>query len=146
MKCAIIYASIHNGNTRKVVEAIGENCQVDIINATQSGDIDYSQYEMIGFASGIYMFKMHKSVVNIAKKILNGKQKVFLIYTCGNPLINYDKEMKELFIQKGCEYCGKYVCRGYDTYGPLKAIGGIGKNHPNENEINKAIKFVRERI
>lgn len=32
---AIVYASVHHGNTRKVVEAIAKECEVELIDAAQ---------------------------------------------------------------------------------------------------------------
>jgi len=36
---------------------------------------------------------------------------------------------------------GSYGCRGYDTYGPFKLVGGIAKGHPTEEEIDGAVAF-----
>ncbi|MGB3985262.1 MAG: flavodoxin, partial [Limnochordia bacterium] len=36
---------------------------------------------------------------------------------------------------------GTYGCRGFDTFGPFKLVGGIAKGHPNENDIAGAVKF-----
>ena len=35
MKKAIIYASVHHGNTEKLVKSIAEECQVDLIDAVK---------------------------------------------------------------------------------------------------------------
>ena len=35
MKAAIIYASVHHENTKKVVEAIADENEVDLIDATK---------------------------------------------------------------------------------------------------------------
>lgn len=58
MKIAIIFASVHHGNTRKVVEQIAQNNDVDLIDATQEKEKDLSEYDRIGFASGIYYGKL----------------------------------------------------------------------------------------
>ena len=34
MRKAIVYASVHHGNTEKIVKSIAEECQVDIENRT----------------------------------------------------------------------------------------------------------------
>lgn len=36
---------------------------------------------------------------------------------------------------------GVYGCRGFDTFGPFKLIGGIAKGHPTQNEIDGAVEF-----
>ena len=53
MKKAIVYASVHHGNTEKIVKSIAEECKVDLIDAVKHSDADLSSYDMIGFASGI---------------------------------------------------------------------------------------------
>jgi flavodoxin len=45
---AIIYASVHHGNTKKVVEAIAKECEVELIDATQVKEKDLSGYEAVG--------------------------------------------------------------------------------------------------
>ena len=50
MRKAIVYASIHHGNTEKLVKSIAEECQVDLIDAVKQSDADLGSYDMIGFA------------------------------------------------------------------------------------------------
>lgn len=83
MKIAIIFASVHHGNTRKVVEQIAQNNDVDLIDATQEKEKDLSEYDRIGFASGIYYGKFHQSVLNFASVNLPEYKEVFLICTHG---------------------------------------------------------------
>ena len=35
----------------------------------------------------------------------------------------------------------EYGCKGYNTYGPWKIIGGMNKKHPTEVEIMSAVEF-----
>ena len=51
-KTVIIYASTHHGNTRKLIEAISEKYQIDIIDAIEQKFANLSEYDLIGFASG----------------------------------------------------------------------------------------------
>ena len=55
MKAAIIYASVHHENTKKVVEAIAGENAVDLIDATKEKERDLSGYDLIGFASGNFI-------------------------------------------------------------------------------------------
>ena len=47
-------------------------------------------------------------------------------------------------MRKNCTEIGAYGCRGYDTFGPFKLLGGIAKGHPTEEEIRGAVKFYQE--
>ena len=71
---------------------------------------------------------------------------VFLIYTCGMPVKDYAKSIKSTLSLKKCNVLGTYCCKGYDTYGPFKLIGGINKENPTEDEINGAVRFYNEII
>ena len=52
MRKAIVYASVHHGNTEKLVKRIAEECQVDLIDAIKQMNVDLNDYDIIGFASG----------------------------------------------------------------------------------------------
>ena len=83
MRTAIIYASVHHGNTMKIVKEIANSEQVDLIDATQISEKDLTNYDLIGFASGIYYRKFHQSVLNFALVNLPVGKDVFLICTHG---------------------------------------------------------------
>ena len=68
MRKAIVYASVHHGNTEKIVKSIAERCQVDLIDAVKQSDADLSSYDMIGFASGIYFSKVSSVDIKICRK------------------------------------------------------------------------------
>ncbi|HAP20133.1 MAG TPA: flavodoxin, partial [Lachnospiraceae bacterium] len=36
----------------------------------------------------------------------------------------------------------KFGCKGYDTFGPFKLVGGIAKGHPDGNDLKAAVSFV----
>ena len=42
-----------------------------------------------------------------------------------------------------CPIIGKFSCKGYDTYGPFKLVGGIAKGHPNEKDLEAAVDFYK---
>lgn len=64
MKTAIVYASVHHGNTKKIVDEIAKDQNVDLVDATQVKEKDLTEYDAIGFASGIYYGKFHQAVLN----------------------------------------------------------------------------------
>ena len=53
-KAAIIYASVHHGNTEKVVTAMAQDMPVTLFKVEQAQNIDFSEYDCLGFASVIY--------------------------------------------------------------------------------------------
>ena len=141
MKVAIIYASVHHENTKKVVEAIAGENVVDLIDATKEKERDLSGYDLIGFASGIYYSKFQETVLDFARQYLPQGKDVFFVYTCGSMRKGYTKAITETVTAKGANILGEYGCRGFDTFGPFKLIGGIAKGHPDSGELEKARTF-----
>lgn len=41
------------------------------------------------------------------------------------------------------EKIGKFSCKGYDTFGPFKLVGGIAKGRPNAKDLAAAVDFYR---
>ena len=145
-KAVIVYASTHHGNTLKLVEAISKKHNITLIDASKQTHADLSNYDIIGFASGIDFGKYYDSVQLFLKKNLPHEKPVFFIYTCAKPSNHFTKTVKEEALKKNAILLGEYGCRGYNTYGPWKVIGGINKNHPTMEEINGAIGFFEKLI
>lgn len=141
MRKAIVYTSVHHGNTEKLVKRIAEECQVDLIDAIKQMNADLNDYDMIGFASGIYYSKFHQSILKFSEENLSADKKVFLICTYGGSA-NY-KSIEQILDKKRSKVIGKFGCKGYDTFGPFKLVGGIAKGHPDEEDIKNAVAFVK---
>ena len=139
MKTAIVYASVHHGNTKKIVDEIAKNEELDLIDATQIKEKNLSEYDLIGFASGIYFGKFHQSVLDFASVNEIEDKKVFLICTYGGS--EAYKSIEQIIESKGAEIVGKFSCKGYDTFGPFKLIGGVAKGHPNDRDLVAAVDF-----
>ena len=142
MKVAIIYASVHHENTKKVVEAIAGENVVDLIDATKEKERDLSGYDLIGFASGVYYGKFHQTVLKFASVNLPANKDAFLICTCGGNAAF--RSIEEVVKSKQGKVVGKFSCKGYDTFGPFKLVGGIRKGHPTGKEIAEAVAFFEE--
>lgn len=141
MKTVIVYYSTHHGNTKKILDAIADKNDVTLIDVTEQPTADISEYDRIGFASGIYYASFAKEIKEYAETHLPDGKDVFYIYTHGAPKGNFLKGMREIAMQKHCREAGEYRCQGYDTYGPFKLVGGIAKGHPTEEEIQGAVDF-----
>ena len=141
MKTAIVYYSKHHGNTKKLVDAIARENEVTLIDVTEQPSADLSEYDRIGFASGIYYSKFAAQILSFAEAHLPENKKVFYIYTHGAPKGSFLKGMREIAEKKNCQEIGEYHCQGYDTFGPFKLIGGLAKGHPTEEEIRGVTAF-----
>ena len=145
MKCCIAYASTHHGNTRKVVEAIAKEFDVELVDVTKTREKNLHDYDLIGCASGIYGAHFHQQVKNFAQINLPQNKKIFYIMTSAMNR-DFSKSMEESVSAKNPIVVGKFSCHGYNTFGPFKLIGGTSKGHPDENDLHNAVEFFRELI
>ena len=67
----------------EIIDEIAKTNDVELIDATQTVEKDLSEYDLIGFASGVYGGKFHQSVLKFASVNLTDNKNVFLICTYG---------------------------------------------------------------
>ncbi len=145
MKKAVLFCySVHHGNTRKVADALAERLPVRVVGVPVREEVNLSEYELVGFASGIYMSAFGKPVDALIDSLpgLEGKR-CFTLYTCGATGGNFDGAVRARLTARGAVDAGGWHCRGFDTFGPFKLIGGIAKGHPDEKDLESAAAFVR---
>lgn len=141
MKTVICYYSRHHGNTLKVLKAMAAEGEVTLIDVTARQTVQLEEYDCIGFASGIYGFEFQKAVVEFARQCLPQGKPVFFVYTYGGVRGTGAKALAEIAREKGCMVLGEFSCRGYDTFGPFKLVGGMAKGHPDERDLENARRF-----
>lgn len=142
MKTAILYYSRHHENTRKLIDAIAKkDSDVTLIDITSNPAPDLSSYDRIGFASGIYYSKFHKSLLSYAKDNMPDNKPVFFIYTYGAEKKGYTSAITNALSGHNPVILGEFSCFGFNTFGPFKLIGGIAKGHPDNNDIANAVSF-----
>jgi flavodoxin len=142
MKALIICESVHHGNTKKVADAIAEVLKCEVRQPGEVDPIRFGEYDLVGFGSGIYGGKFHRNVLKVAEEMpaINGK--VFVFSTSGGPgQPRHHQPVKDILAGKGCSLVGEFNCRGYDTFGPLKLVGGLSKGKPDETDLKEAREF-----
>lgn len=140
-KAVIVYASTHHGNTRKLVDAVSREFAVELIDATVQPQADLSEYDLIGFASGICFGKFYTPVEQFLKENLPENKCVFFLYTCAKCSCRFTESIRKEAQKKEAILLGEYGCRGYNTYGPWKLIGGMNKKRPGKTELEAALRF-----
>lgn len=141
-KIAIIYASTHHGNTKKLIDAISGKFNLTPIDAMQHPHADLTDYDLIGFASGINFGRFYDSVERFLRDNLPMNKQIFFLYTCAMAKDSFTKSVRSEAQKRDAVILGEYGCRGFNTYGPWKLIGGMNKGHPTEDEIAGAVHFV----
>ncbi len=146
MKTLIICISIHHGNTKKIAKTMAEVLDAEVLEPANIDVSSLDKYELIGFGSGIYGWKHHNSLSTFIDKLPHTNKKAFIFSTRGNfirlvPLENYHKDVRNRLLEKEFEIIGEFSCLGFDTSGPLRFVGGKNKEHPDEEDLDKARKF-----
>lgn len=141
MKTAIVYYSRHHGNTKKLIDALAAEQDITAIDAAETAAADLTGYDLVGFASGIYYSKFHKTVQDFAQANLPEGKPVFFLFTCGAKKDSYTKSITQAVSERHARVLGQFGCLGYDTYGPFKLIGGVAKGHPDETDLEGVRRF-----
>jgi len=140
MENLIIYISTHHGNTEKVAKTMAEILSAELVKAHDVDITALSKYDLIGFGSGIYFGKHHKSLLSLVDELPTLKnKKAFIFYTSGG--VASDRPLKKKLLEKGFDIIGEFSCPGWDTWGPFKFFGGKNKGRPNEEDLEKARNF-----
>jgi len=148
LKTLIIYVSPHHGNTEKVAKAMANVLGADLMRVAQVDINMLAEYDLIGFGSGIYFGKYHKSLVELVDKLPRLENKrAFIFSTSGLrkiPFIHdFAKPLKGKLKQKGFNIVGEFSCRGFDTSQAARIIGGINRGRPDEKDLKQAEDFAR---
>ncbi len=144
MKTLIVYASIHHQNTEKVAKVMAEELGADLVPIGQAQPDTLATYDLIGFGSGIYGKKFHKTLLQFLEALpaVTG-QRAFIFSTSGGGEIQWHAALKELLVNRGFSIVGDFSCKGWVTVGPLKLFGGTNKGRPNEDDLEEARVFAR---
>ncbi len=150
MKTLIVYHSAHHGNTKKVAHQIAQVLGGKTISVEEINQAEIDQCACLGFGSGIYFGKHHKELLSCIENLKIMGKKVFIFSTSGKGIGGIlHSAAKKILHEKGCEIVGEFACKGYDTFGPLKLVGGINKGCPGEKELSQARDFaasIREKL
>ena len=142
MKTMILYFSSHHGNTKKLAEAIAAADEtVEICEVSDAAGMDLEAYDRVGIASGIYAGNFGKPIMKFAEENIPKGKEVFFLYTSAMKLNSHTSSVRKLAEQCGWKVLGEYGCRGYNTFGPFKLIGGTSKGHPTKEELDGAVAF-----
>ena len=143
MKSLIIYCSIHHGNTKKVADVIAETLGADLLRTDEVKETSLEQYDLIGFGSGIFNGKHHAELFQIIEKAHIKDKSAFVFSTSGTGNNKYNKSLIDLLASNGALIKNSFSCKGFDTYGLFKWIGGVSKGHPNSKDIESARDFAK---
>lgn len=142
MKTLIIFYSAHHGNTEKVAMHLCRELDFECVSIDEAGNKDLSEYTGIIFGSGIYAYSISKLLIKFIESRADElrDKKLGLILTSGILNKKFAAKTEKLFTDLGLSIDRTFQCLGYDTFGPLRFIGGINKKRPNEEDLRGAVE------
>jgi flavodoxin len=150
MKTAIICYSYHHGNTEKIARRMAAVLEVKLMNPEEVDVKGLAEYDLIGFGSGIYFSKHHKSLLKLVDAMPEMKDKKAFIFSTagrGEPTMAGNHRALRMKLEgKGFVIVGEFSCYALDTFFLLRLIGGINKGRPNEDDLTKADTFAKDLV
>ena len=144
MKSLVVYASIHHQNTEKVATVIAAELEANLLSVFQAHPDALATYDLIGFGSGIYGRKFHKTLTQFVEALPSVTEKrAFVFTTSGAGATAVHGSFKELLANRGFSVVGDFSCKGWVTWGPYRLVGGINKGRPNDQDLEDARAFAR---
>jgi flavodoxin len=143
LRAAIVCKSPHHGNTLKVAEVVAGVLQAAILSPDALSAQALSHYDVLGWGSGIYFGRHHPELLRLARAARRLPKHAFIFSTAGSPRLArlWHRALRRRLIVKGCEITGEFACRGWDTVGPLRWIGGMNRGHPDARDLAAAAAF-----
>jgi flavodoxin len=143
-KALVCYMSIHHGNTKKIAGVTAQAIGAECVTAPDLKAKNVADYDLIGFGSGIYFGKHHKSLLAAigALPSLAGKN-VFVFSTAGFPAARFlfHRAIRKAVEEKGAIVAGEFACKGWDSNKFFGICGGVNKEHPDERDLRRAKAF-----
>ena len=146
MDAAIVYVSLHHGNTRRVAEAMAEPLGAALLSVEEATKQDGQSLDLVGFGSGIYFGRHHSSLVDFVRNMKAMPPRCFVLSTAGISSLAglWHRTLVQQIRQRNSEVIGQFCAPGWDTVGPLWLFGGLHRRRPDENDLSRAAQFARD--
>lgn len=147
MKVLITYNSVHHGNTEKIAKVMAEAIDADLLKYDEVDGYNILDYDLIGFGSGIYHGNPNKELMEFIDELPTVKnRRAFVFTTSGRDSPKYNDKFAKNLSDNGFKIIGEFSCKGFDTWGPLKLIGGINKGKPDDDDMRRAEIFIKDLV
>jgi len=150
----LVVISIHHNNTVRVANTIAKVLDAQIKKPQEVNLEELQKYDLVGFGSGIYDAKHHKTLLSFADKLPQVTKRIaFIFSTCGAPafaidgghvdeyIVKFHSPLREKLQSKGYMIFDEFCCAGWNTNSFLKLFGGINKGRPNAEDLKRAEEF-----
>ena len=143
MKTLIICVSGSHANTERVAKVMAEVLDAPLLKPEEAGINTLSEYDLVGFGSGIYWGRFYKRLRNFIKELPDFQnKKAFLFGTCGHNEIP-SKPIEKLLSKKGFTMVGTFSCLGFNTFFLSRILGRSNKGRSNTEDFKRAREFAQ---
>jgi flavodoxin len=146
-KALLVCHSEHHGNTHRVAEAMGVVLGAEVVDPHDVDVDELSGYDLVGFGSGIYFGVVHRELIAMVDQLPPGDgAAVFTFSTSGSFLLPWlgTSHLRNRLTDRGYQVLDDFNCRGWDTVGPLRFIGGVNRGSPSARDLSRAGQFARD--
>ena len=146
MRALLILYSYHHNNTEKVTNVLAKVLDAQIKTPQEIKPEELQEYSLIGFGSGIYGAKHHKSLLDLADRLPQvTDRKAFIFSTSAimgkEKVANDHSTLREKLQAKGYIIVDEFNCAGFNTNSFLKLFGGLKRGRPNAKDLKHAKEF-----
>ena len=148
MKSLLVLFSYHHNNTEKIARVIARVLEAQIKTPQQTNPEELHEYSLVGFGSGIYSDKHHKSLLDLADNLPQATDKKAFIFST-SAILGEEKvagdhlTLREKLQSKGYMIVDEFACKGFNTNSFLKYVGGMNKGRPNAEDLKHAEEFAQ---
>ncbi len=146
MKSILVLFSYHHKNTEKIAKVFAQVLDAEIKTPRQIIPEEIQEYSLIGFGSGIYGEKHHRTLLELADRIPQVTDKKAFIFST-SAIMGEDKvaqdhlTLREKLESKGYAIVDEFACKGFNTNSFLKYVGGMNRGRPNAEDLKNAEEF-----
>lgn len=143
MKILLVVESKHLGNTLKIAKSMAEVVPATIVNVKDAQNQNPSDYDIVGFGSGIYAGKHDKNLLDFVSQLDDDKKYTFVFSTsCGKDFEENNKTLIDLLKQKQKIVLDCFSCAAITKFFIFRLIGGLNKGLPNSDDYKNAQSFI----
>ena len=147
MNSLIVCRSRSHGNTERVARAMAEVLGARLVHPEDIAPAEVAQYDVVGFGSGIYGLAFDTDLrrfVGMLPPVDDKAAFVFATSGLGRVVeLPVRPRLATLIGAAGYRIVGTFCCRGFDTWTPLRIVGGLNKGRPDDADLDRARAFAR---
>jgi flavodoxin len=144
----IVCRSSSHGNTAKIADAIAEVLNAQVVAPSEIEPQRVAEYDLVGFGSGIYAGSFDRELRRFVRSLPHVRHKsAFVFATAGFGRVielPIRTPFARLVESTGYGVLGTFCCPGFDTWLPLRIVGGLNKGRPNHADLEHACEFARQ--